>query len=139
MHATTLGHGFVRGGLAAILLAALPTAAAAQGDAGKQLYLRYCGACHGSGGKGDGLAGSVMQPKPPDLTQLAKRSGGEFRFYEVMKAIDGRGSIRAHGDPDMPVWGELLVYWEGTNPDREIIAAGKVTLITEYVRSIQAK
>lgn len=108
-------------------------------EIGKQLYARYCSACHGEGGKGDGVVSQFMRPKPADLTQLAKRAGGKYPFYEVVQTIDGRETLRAHGDPDMPVWGELFVAEEGASPDRQAIARGKVVLITDYLESIQQK
>ena len=80
---------------------------------GKQLYASYCSACHGENGKGDGVVSQFMHPKPADLTQLAKRAGGKFQFYDVVRTIDGRETLRAHGDPDMPVWGEVFVAEDG--------------------------
>lgn len=127
------------GTIALALLVAAVSPVHGDGEAGGVLYLRYCSACHGGDGKGEGIVATVMRPKPTDLTQLAKRAGGEFPFHRTMKAIDGRGTIRAHGDPDMPVWGELFLYWKGTDPDREVVSAGRVALITEYLSMIQEK
>jgi mono/diheme cytochrome c family protein len=125
--------------LIATLLLATSVARAAEGGGGRENYLRYCGACHGPEGKGDGIAGTFMTPKPTDLTQIAKRNGGEYPFARILKVIDGRETVRAHGDPQMPVWGEIFAAeptWEMTR--RSEIQA-KTTAITEYVRSIQAK
>ena len=55
---------------------------------GQAMYLRYCGACHGPAGKGDGIAGTFITPKPGDLTQIAKKNGGTFPFQGV-PYIDG--------------------------------------------------
>jgi mono/diheme cytochrome c family protein len=82
--------------------------AAEADDYGKKLYLQYCSACHGPDGKGDGVVSQFMRPKPADLTQLAKKAGGKFPFYDVVRTIDGRETVRAHGDPDMPVWGRAV-------------------------------
>ena len=108
-------------------------------DYGKKLYARYCAACHGPDGKGDGVVSQFMRPKPADLTQLAKKAGGKFPFYEVVRTIDGRETVRAHGDPDMPVWGELFTKEAAGSPDRYAVARGKVVLITDYLETIQAK
>src|SRR5262249_53908224 len=81
---------------------------AEQEQPGRQLYLRYCGSCHGPDAKGAGVASSFMRPPPADLTQLAKRNGGTFSAEAVAKAIDGREMPRVHGDPWMPVWGTVL-------------------------------
>ncbi len=104
-------------------------------DVGKAMYRRYCGACHGPGGKGDGVASSFMQPKPIDLTQIAKRNGGEFPMQRIAQVIDGTNTPRAHGDPDMPVWGEVL----RAETTQRAEAQGKILLITNFLRSIQEK
>jgi mono/diheme cytochrome c family protein len=103
------------------------------------MYLKYCGACHGPGGKGDGIAGTFMRPKPADLTQIARKNGGEFPFERTMEVIDGRRTVRAHGDPDMPVWGEVLSAEHGGSLHRRAIVRGTLTLITEHLRTIQEK
>jgi mono/diheme cytochrome c family protein len=108
-------------------------------DYGRKLYGQYCSACHGSGGKGDGVVSGFMTPKPADLTQLAKRAGGHFPYYEVVRTIDGRETVRAHGDADMPVWGEVFTKQEGQSPQRYAIARGKIVLIADYLETIQAK
>jgi mono/diheme cytochrome c family protein len=115
----------------------VPAVAAEPGHPGRAVYLRYCGACHGPGGKGDGLAGTFMRPKPTDLTAIAARHGGEFPFGQVMGYIDGTSDVRAHGDPDMPVWGQVFRddgTWDAT---RRAAIRGKLMVITDYVRSIQ--
>jgi hypothetical protein len=101
--------------------------------------LRYCSACHGESGTGDGVVSQLMRPKPADLTQLAKQAGGKFPFYEVIRTIDGRETLRAHGNSDMPVWGEVFAGEEGESADRQEIARGKAVLITDYLESIQQK
>ena len=42
-------------GIAAILIfGPFVESFAAEGNGGKEMYLKYCGSCHGGGGKGDG-------------------------------------------------------------------------------------
>jgi mono/diheme cytochrome c family protein len=36
--------------------------------AGKKLYGKYCIICHGAKGKGDGIAGAALTPKPANFT-----------------------------------------------------------------------
>lgn len=119
---------------------------------GQQLYAKYCASCHGPGGKGDGSVGKLLNPPASDLTQIAKRNGGKFPFYEVMQIINGRaptsqqsdaslpGLPKAHGEAGMPVWGEIFSREElskGTSLDLQLQATGKIMLITEYLQSIQ--
>src|ERR1041385_7074035 len=80
------------------------TVYAAEGkNPGKVAYLRYCSACHGSEGKGDGAGARFLRPKPTDLTGLAKANHGEFPFIKVVRAIDGTTAIGVHGERGMPV------------------------------------
>ena len=125
-------------GASALLLPCLAFGAESH-EMGKRLYLRYCSACHGENGTGDGVVSQLMRPKPADLTQLAKQAGGKFPFYEVIRTIDGRETLRAHGDSNMPVWGEVFAAEEGESADRQEIARGKAVLITDYLESIQQK
>lgn len=106
---------------------------------GKKLYLQYCSACHGADGRGDGVVSGFMRPKPTDLTQIAKQAGGQFPFAEMLKIIDGRQTVRAHGDPEMPVWGELFRTEEAESLSQQAIIRGKVMLITDHVQSLQKK
>ncbi|MBY0280005.1 cytochrome c [Candidatus Binatia bacterium] len=100
-------------------------------------YVKYCGACHGPNGKGDGIIAPLMTPKPTNLTLLAKQHGGEFDAMAVYKSVSGAGMPKAHGDSEMPVWGEELRHEVGGGDPR----TAEVTLvkIVNYLRSIQQK
>ena len=108
-------------------------------DAGHDLYVRYCGACHGPAGKGDGVASSFLRPKPIDLTQIAKKNGGTFPTQKVAEAIDGRATPRVHGDPAMPVWGEMFEEQAGWDTTRRAQAHAQVLKITNYIANLQEK
>ena len=114
-------------------------AAAQSDDLGRRFYRQYCSACHGPNGHGDGVVSQFMRPRPADLTQLAHNAGGRFPFYDVIRSIDGRETVRAHGDPDMPVWGTILDSEEPDAPGRHEVAHAKITLIADYLRTIQVK
>ncbi len=132
----------VRSAVVVVALLLSPPARVADASpdaAGRQLYLRYCSACHGESANGEGVVSGLMTPKPADLTQLAKRAGGTFPSAAVTATIDGRGTLRAHGDPDMPVWGEILSKEEGPALDKETRTRTKLMQITAYLESIQAK
>jgi hypothetical protein len=55
----------------------------------------------------------------------------------VMADIDGTASVRAHGDPDMPVWGEVFRDQSTWDAARRTDVRGKLTAITDYLRTIQ--
>jgi mono/diheme cytochrome c family protein len=126
-------------GFAVLVLVHGPGHADEAGHPGKGLYLQYCGACHGPEGKGDGIAGTFIRPKPIDLTQIAKQHGGRFPARETMAIIDGRDTVRAHGDPDMPVWGEVFQDQPNWDTRRRTDVQEKIRLITEYIATIQEK
>ena len=75
-------------------------------EIGKQEFVRSCAACHGESGKGDGLVAGMLIVKPPDLTAIKRRHGGEFPAQQVYRIIDGRDEIRPHGSREMPIWGD---------------------------------
>ncbi len=103
------------------------------------MYLKYCGACHGESGKGDGVVSGFLRPRPTDLTQIAKQAGGVYSSARVMQLIDGTKTVRAHGDPDMPVWGEVFRQQSNVSLTRRVEAQGKLLLIAEYLGKIQEK
>ena len=72
-------------------------------DPGQSEYLAHCASCHGIDGRGSKPIGG-QQPKPADLTLLAKRSGGVFLSSAVFEMIDGRRAIRSYHN-SMPIWG----------------------------------
>jgi mono/diheme cytochrome c family protein len=118
----------------------LPARAETNQDPGKVLYRKYCAACHGSDGKGNGVVATVLRPKPSDLTQMAKKNEGRFPFYETVRVIDGRTTVRAHGDADMPVWGEIFSAEAGNySLTQRAESSGRIMLITEYLATIQQK
>ncbi len=142
MEGQTFGlHRIVIGAMVtAAILWCLPTrgTAAERENSGKAAYLRYCGSCHGTTGKGDGPLASGLTTRPTDLTQIAKEAGGQFPTTKVMSAIDGTTPVPHHGYADMPVWGERFQI-ETRAPQARATARAKVLAIAEYLRSIQVK
>ncbi len=95
------------------------------------LYRRFCAACHGIDGRGDGPAASALDPRPTDLTSLA------YNVDELVWRIDGTQTIRAHGDSRMPVWGEVFAHGiEGDDPP-ERRARVHVRAVAAYVRALE--
>jgi mono/diheme cytochrome c family protein len=130
-------------GMAALLLAAGAPARADDAadpllaEMGAQTYRQHCSACHGLDGRGDGPAAAALKTPPSDLTRIAARRGGVFPAGEIAKVIDGRFHITAHGNREMPVWGEHF----GTGiPETEIsesITRGRVATLVEHLKRIQ--
>lgn len=86
----------------------LPTGMMAQDTRlGQKTYERYCAACHGADASGDGPMRPVLTVAPRDLRGLAKDNGGAFPLARVVRQIDGRDPMLAHGDP-MPVYGDFF-------------------------------
>ena len=106
-------------------------------DPGKTLYRRYCASCHGVSAKGDGPLAGVLKTPPTDLTRIARDAGGTFPFWETMRVIDGTRTVRAHGDSDMPVWGQIFRDESEWGLARRAEVQGKLTFLTDYIRSIQ--
>jgi mono/diheme cytochrome c family protein len=87
---------------------ALSTAALAAEDTGARLYFNHCAACHGDDGEGTGPVAASMRVTVPNLRALAQRNGGVFPEETVTAYVDGRTAAAAHGDRQMPIWGDVF-------------------------------
>lgn len=103
---------------------------------GEELYLRFCGSCHGSDAMGDGPVSRSLNVAVPDLTRIASRYG-EFPAGLIRDIIDGRGIDKhAHGSREMPVWG--YEFWvEGGDVNAQKVARNAIDKLVEHLRSIQ--
>ena len=90
----------------AALVFALPASAA--DDTGARLFFNHCAACHGDDGEGGGPVAASLRVTIPNLRTLARRNGGVFPTESVTAYVDGRTMPAAHGDRQMPIWGEAL-------------------------------
>lgn len=65
-----------------------------------------CLVCHGATGKGDGNAGSILNPRPSDLTNLGtlRYRADEERFNVIRYGIRGTGMVGAGNLSDNAVW-----------------------------------
>jgi len=132
---------FCRRLMLATALSALPLFAAATDivdSAGAQNYERFCAACHGEGGKGDGPVAPALVGGAMDLTLIAARRGGEFPRDMIRNAIDGRFQIDAHGSASMPVWGYEFYVTEGAGNFSDKNVDVILDRLVDYLESIQA-
>ena len=105
-------------------------------DPGPQLFRTYCASCHGVNGRGAGPAAEQLRKTPPDLTKYTARNGGVFPSERLRQVIDGRGAA-AHGDREMPVWGDAFQSTRGgVTPEA---ARARIDAIVRYLDGIQEK
>jgi mono/diheme cytochrome c family protein len=104
---------------------------------GQETYMRYCAACHGESGQGDGPVAGGLPITVPDLTRLEERKGDKFPAEVLRKIIDGREVVIVHGTRFMPVWGYEFWVEEGADDAAQERVAVIVDNLIEYLRSIQ--
>ena len=129
------------------VLAAVPmglAAAAGAYDVGKREYDENCASCHGPSGKGDGAYRELLKTAVPDLTVLAKNSGGVFPVLRVYEVIDGRQQVASHGPREMPIWGadysvKAAPAFDDYPFDTEVLVRARILALTEYLYRLQAK
>jgi mono/diheme cytochrome c family protein len=99
---------------------------------GRQLFRTHCAACHGASGQGDGPMVQYLRVLPANLTTIAARNKGAFPAEAVHRTIDGRQTVRAHGDSTMPIWGDAFSPSQRTATDR-------IRDLVAYLESIQER
>jgi mono/diheme cytochrome c family protein len=115
------------------------SAAAQDMELGQALYRDHCATCHGVGAEGDGPMTVILKVVPPDLTRLAAAEGGTFPLERVVRRIDGRDEVLAHGGP-MPVYGMILGGESGlidAFDGTPVFTTQSVVDIAAWLRSIQ--
>jgi mono/diheme cytochrome c family protein len=103
---------------------------------GRELFTTYCASCHGTSGEGNGPAAAAMRRTPPDITRIALTNGGAFPTDRVRRIIDGR-EVEAHGDRDMPVWGDAFKATRSGRSEASVRA--RIEAIVRYLMSIQRR
>lgn len=104
---------------------------------GQDLYRRFCAACHGLEGRGDGPVASSFKVEVPDLTLIARRAGGDFPRERIARIVDGRHIFGAHGTRTMPVWGEDFSKADLGDPNAEQATRLLIERLVDYVAQLQ--
>jgi mono/diheme cytochrome c family protein len=108
-------------------------------DTGKALYGRFCATCHGEAGQGDGPTAAIVTIQPVDLSGLSQANGGVFPAARLIRRIDGREMLIAHGSP-MPMYG---AFFDGAprvpavTDEGEMLVHKPVLEIVEYLEGLQ--
>ncbi len=97
--------GWVILGIALTTLAAGLGFGADQVAQGKATFEQYCGACHGSGGKGDGPMAAGLNPKPKNFSDKAYNRS--LKDDHLVKTIT-EGGQAVGKSPVMPKFGGTL-------------------------------
>ncbi len=75
---------------------------------GRSFFASNCVSCHGAGGVGDGPLAAGLQPKPANLTLLARANGGTFPTARALSYIYG-DPMQGHLARVMPQFGGEMV------------------------------
>jgi mono/diheme cytochrome c family protein len=105
-------------------------------ELGAALFRTHCASCHGTDARGAGPLTSELRRLPPSLTSFAVRNGGLFPSERVRRIIDGR-DVPAHGNVEMPVWGDAFRRTrEGLSEDA---VRARIESIVRYLETIQER
>ena len=141
MKSTVLKASRIFGALSFLLSLPSPLATAQEMAviAGGELeYQSHCAICHGVDASGNGIMSKYLSLKPANLTQLSKKYGGTFPFWQIYRTIDGREEVRGHGISQMPVWGPRFRAESGGNdPGAKAQAAGRILSLVFYLQHLQ--
>jgi mono/diheme cytochrome c family protein len=119
---------------AILMLAVCSGAQAAEDDLGARLFFNHCAACHGDDAEGTGPVAAAMRVTVPNLRSIALRNGGTFPAEAVAAYIDGRESPAAHGDRQMPIWGDVFSAPSGTS---QRTLRRRIAALVDFIEEVQ--
>ena len=105
-------------------------------SSGSEMFQRYCAACHGKDGRGNGPAAAALKTAPPDLTLISSHNNGKFPDLVIYQSIAGDRNISAHGSADMPVWGEVLKSLDGGSARMVNL---RMSNLIDYLKTLQRR
>jgi mono/diheme cytochrome c family protein len=122
-------------------------------DIGKSEFQSACASCHGTDGRGKGPVSGQLKVPPSDLTMLARNNNGVFPTNAVYETIYGSKTVAAHGNREMPIWGERFnpivslphavdpSYWQLAGPKQspEVVVRTRILAVIDYLNRIQQK
>jgi mono/diheme cytochrome c family protein len=100
---------------------------------GDDLYREFCAVCHGIDGKGNGPAADALKARPSDLTQISRHNGNKFPTLHMQRVIAGDDAVSAHGNHDMPIWGDSFKSISANGTFAEM----RVNALVDYLQKIQ--
>ncbi len=125
--------------LAFLMLTATPVLAEGDPVAGQGMFITFCAACHGADAQGEGPMSGLLTVEPPDLTALAQSNDGVFPVFDVVRQIDGRDPMMAHGG-EMPIFGAMFDFPDGSiksETGQPIITAQPIADVAAWLEAIQ--
>ena len=102
----------------------------------REMFVSYCAPCHGKEAKGNGPAASALKIKPADLTALAQKNGGKYPAMKVTAVLSGQVDLAAHGNREMPIWGNVFWSMSGGRPAE---VQQRIANLNHYIESLQGK
>ena len=119
----------------AVALVAAPARAtdgSYQVELGERTYQSYCALCHGIGGA-PGMFADALKKAAPDLTEIARRNGGQFPERKVVDIIRN-GGIGGHGTMRLLSWEKYFRSDSTSEHADELVQA-----LTEYLKHHQTQ
>lgn len=107
---------------------------------GRTYFLRYCASCHGVEADGHGYVAPALAHPPGDLRRLGEGNDTAILADRLVQGIDGRKVVTAHGEREMPVWGQR--FEDIKRPEgapREAAVHDRINAIVAYLLSIQVR
>ena len=100
---------------------------------GDDLYRQFCAVCHGPDGKGNGPPARALKVRARDLTQLSRQNNAKFPTLHVKNILTGVDAVAAHGNIEMPTWGDTFKSIGANQTSGEM----RIDALVEYLRKMQ--